>query len=181
MVRHPEVEETTLGYGVRFTRGEVPLDGFRESVNEILAESRLFTLATATASGGVHANTAFFAADEELALCFVSERTTEHSRNAAEDPRAAATVFCEPPQYGEQLRGLQLFGRVAECEADELSHALDVYQGRFPEFAADPEVRERFRTGTAPSALYRFTVESLTLLDEPRFGRRNYISAEASR
>lgn len=170
-----------LGYGVQFTRGEVPSDEFHDSVGAILGRSRLLTLATVGAAKGAHANTAFFAVDDDLSLYFVSERTTLHSHNIDNDPRAAATVFCEAPLYGEQLQGLQLFGRAEECDGSVLAHALEVYQGRFAEFAQDPELRERFRTGTAPSALYRFRVESLTLLDEPRFGRRNYISATVIR
>jgi uncharacterized protein YhbP (UPF0306 family) len=170
-----------VGYSIRFTGGELPLEEFRDSVAEILGASRLFALATVGPEEEAHANTAFFAADETLTLYFVSERTTQHSRNLAAHPRAAVNVFLEPPRYGEQLRGLQLSGRVQECEGGDLDHALEVYQRRFPDFAQDPEVRERFRTGVAPSALYSFQVESLTLLDEPRFGRRNYVSAAVTR
>ncbi|MGP4009204.1 pyridoxamine 5'-phosphate oxidase family protein [Streptomyces sp. 4N124] len=157
-------------------------EALRASLEELLSDNTLFSLAT-TGPDGAHINTAFFAHDGELDLYFVSERSTQHSQNTAADPRAAATVSRQPPEYGEHLQGVQLSGAVQEAREAETGAkaALACYQGRFPTFAQDPAMQQRFLTGEGPLALYRFRVESLTLLDEPRFGRRVYVTAAVVR
>ncbi|MGV9565151.1 hypothetical protein [Streptomyces sp. NPDC003480] len=155
-------------------------EALRASLEELLAHNTLFSLATA-GPGGAHINTAFFAHDGELNLYFVSERSTQHSRNTASDPRAAATVTRQPPEYGEHLQGVQLSGVVHEARNAEAGAALVCYQGRFPTFAQDTATQQSFLTGEGPLALYRFRAEALTLLDEPRFGRRVYIKAAVVR
>ncbi|MFE7134004.1 pyridoxamine 5'-phosphate oxidase family protein [Streptomyces sp. NPDC057638] len=154
----------------------------RASLEELLADITLFSVAT-TGPDGAHINTAFFAYDGELDLFFISERSTRHSRNAVDDPRAAATVARKPPEYGEHLHGVQLAGVVHEARETETGAraGLDCYQGRFPAFAPDEESLRRLHDGEGPLALYRFRVESLTLLDEPRFGRRVYVRAAVVR
>jgi len=157
-------------------------EALRASLEELLTDNTLFSVAT-TGPGGAHINAAFFAHDGELNLYFVSERSTQHSRNTADDPRAAATVTRQPPEYGEHLQGVQLSGVVHEARETEAGPkaALACYQLRFRTFAQDAATQQRFFTGEGPLALYRFRVESLTLLDEPRFGRRVYIKAAVVR
>jgi len=151
------------------------------SAKEILAGRDLLSMATSSVDLGPHANSAFFAFDDDLIMWFVSERTTRHSINVAGDPRMSASVFLDPPTYGEGLRGLQLWGTAREAESHERQVALSVLQGRFPSFAQDPVVRERFLTAELPSVFYRIEVGTLTVLDEPRFGRRIYIPAAVDR
>ena len=157
-------------------------EALRASLEELLADNTLLSLAT-TGPEGAHINTVFFAHDGELDLYFVSERSTQHSRNTAADPRAAATVSRQPPEYGEHLQGVQLSGVVHEAREVETGAkpALACYQRRFPTFAQDAALQQRFLTGEGPLALYRFRVDSLTLLDEPRFGRRVYVKAAVVR
>ncbi|KAF5994165.1 pyridoxamine 5'-phosphate oxidase family protein [Streptomyces sp. WAC00263] len=152
----------------------------RASLEAVLSGTTLFSLAT-NGPDGAHINTAFFAADSELDLYFVSERSTRHSQNVASDPRAAATVMLQPPQYGEHLQGVQLFGHAHEARETEAKTALACYQGRFTSFAQDAALRDLFLNGSGSSALYRFRVDSLMLLDEPRFGRRQYLEATVIR
>jgi uncharacterized protein YhbP (UPF0306 family) len=155
-------------------------ESLRESLEAILAGRSLLSLATA-GDAGPHVNVAFFAVDDGLTLYFVSERTTTHSGNVGSDPRAAASVFLDPPEFGEQLRGVQLFGRVTEVRGTAVEEAVSCYQGRFSAFAQDPSARRAILTGEASVALYRFLVDAVTLLDEPRFGRRRYLKATVSR
>lgn len=152
-----------------------------ESVLDILDSATLMALATSDSDTGAHANAAFFAYDDDLIVYFVSERTTRHSENVRDDPRATAVVYLEPPSYGEGLRGLQLAGQVRELALAETAHALAVYRGRFGSFAADAAVADRFLRAEGPPVLYRLQVEAITVLDEPRFGRRRYIRATVAR
>ncbi|WP_035841876.1 pyridoxamine 5'-phosphate oxidase family protein [Kitasatospora azatica] len=170
-----------MPYQLEVTQGDWPAEELRKGVEGLLAESMVLTLATAGPEHGPHANLAFYAFDEDLVLYFVSERSTRHSLHLAEQARAAATVFLPPPVFGEQLRGLQLTGRAGEAWGQHAEAALAAYQGRYPTFAQDPEVREQFLAGGGAAALYRFQVEELTAVDEPHFGRRNYLRARVLR
>ncbi len=170
-----------MPYRLDITQGDLPAEELREGVEGLLAEAMVLTLATAGHELGPHANLAFFAFDEDLVLYFVSERSTRHSLRLTEEARASATVFLPPPVFGEQLRGVQLTGSAGEAWGLHAQAALSAYQGRYPSFAQDPEVRAQFLAGGGAAALYRFQVEELTAVDEPRFGRRNYLRARVSR
>ncbi|MFI5938322.1 pyridoxamine 5'-phosphate oxidase family protein [Actinoplanes sp. NPDC051494] len=151
------------------------------SAREILAGRDILSIATLSPELGPHANQAFFAVDADLTLWFVSERTTRHSRNISADPRTAASVFLDPPVYGEGLRGVQLRGPAREAGPEERPAALAVLRDRFPAFAEAPHVREGFLAGELPATFYRIDVAELTVLDEPRFGRRVYVPATVLR
>ncbi|MER5636641.1 pyridoxamine 5'-phosphate oxidase family protein [Kitasatospora sp. NPDC002227] len=170
-----------MAYRLDITQGDWPAEEFAKGVEGILAESMVLTLATAGPERGPHANLAFFAHDEDLVLYFVSERSTRHSVHLAEEARAAATVFLPPPVFGEQLRGVQLTGLAGEAWGHQAEAAFAAYQRRYPSFGRDPEVREQYLAGGGAAALYRFQVEELTAVDEPHFGRRNYLRARVLR
>jgi uncharacterized protein len=168
-----------MGYDLEVAEGATPTD-VRAAAQEILAAGRLITLATAGPEGP-HASPVFFAVDDDLALYFVSERTTRHTSALAVDDRISGAVFIEPPVYGEQLRGVQLQGSAAEVEQDQRSTALTVYRQRFADFARSTDLQRTFLLGEGRAAFYRFVVDSMTLLDEPRFGRRHYLRATVTR
>ncbi|MFJ8434276.1 pyridoxamine 5'-phosphate oxidase family protein [Kitasatospora sp. NPDC094019] len=170
-----------MPYRLDITQGDWPAEDLGKGVEGLLADAMVLTLATAGHEHGPHANLAFFAYDDDLVLYFVSERSTRHSHHLAEEARAAATVFLPPPVFGEQLRGLQLTGSAGEAWGRQAEAALAAYQARYPAFARDEEVRRQFLTGGGAAALYRFQVEGLTAVDEPKFGRRNYLRAAVRR
>ncbi|MEU6235455.1 pyridoxamine 5'-phosphate oxidase family protein [Kitasatospora sp. NPDC047058] len=170
-----------MPYRLDVSQGDWPAEELRKGVEGLLAEAMVLTLATAGHEHGPHANLAFFAYDDDLVLYFVSERATRHSHHLAEEARAAATVFLPPPVFGEQLRGLQLAGRAGEAWGRQAESAFAAYQGRYPSFGQDAEVRRQFLAGAGAAALYRFQVEELTAVDEPHFGRRNYLRASVVR
>ncbi|GLY95813.1 pyridoxamine 5'-phosphate oxidase family protein [Actinoplanes sp. NBRC 103695] len=151
------------------------------SVRQILAGRDLMSMATYSTDLGPHVNSAFFAADDDLIMWFVSERTTRHSLNIAAEPRVSASVFLDPPTYGEGLCGIQVWGTAREARQDERAHAVAVLRLRFPSFAADTKVLEGFLNASLPSTFYRLEVSELTVLDEPRFGRRVYVRAAVAR
>ncbi|WP_326557036.1 pyridoxamine 5'-phosphate oxidase family protein [Micromonospora sp. NBC_01796] len=168
-----------MTYDLEIAGGAVSATDVRVAVEEILAEARLITLATA-GPRGPHASPVFFAADD-LTLYFVGERTTRHTGGLATDDRISGAVFVEPPVYGEQLRGVQLHGSAAEVRPEHRSTALSIYRRRFTDFAPTREAQQTFLLGEGRAGLYRFVVDDLTLLDEPRFGRRNYLQANVVR
>lgn len=166
---------------VKFEGTEIPSRTVAESVEAIVAQTTVLTLATGGEDGAPHANMAFFALGPVFDLFFVSEPSTRHGRNVAGRPRASAAIWLSPPEYGEHLQGMQLTGECAVARDDVAAAAFAAYSGRFPSFGRDPTLRESYLAGTAASSLYRFRVNSLTLVDEPRLGRRNYLNLDVVR
>lgn len=166
---------------VEFEGTRIPSTDVAKSVEAIAAQTSVLSLATGDQSGTPHANMAFFALGPEFDLYFVSEQSTRHGRNAAQRPDASAAIWLSPPEYGEHLQGMQLTGNCAIAQDEVAVAAFEAYSGRFPSFGRDPAMRENYLTGTAPSSLYRFRVSELTLVDEPRLGRRNYLSLRVVR
>ena len=74
-------------------------------IGSFLAAHHVVSLATCGAAGA-HAANLFYACDG-LALIWVSEPDTQHSRNIDTDPRVAATVA---PDYSDfaAVRGVQI-------------------------------------------------------------------------
>lgn len=170
-----------MPFSVEVTSGDASSEDVRASIVDILTGSEILSLATTSGVSGPNANVAFFAFDDALNLFFVSERATRHSQNLAQDPSAAAVIHLPPPSYGEGLRGVQLRGFANEVHPADTEHPLNVYRRRFPGFAADEAVRDGFRRATGPSVLYQFVANEVTVLDEPRFGRRVYVTAGVTR
>ena len=166
---------------VEFEGAQIPSAEVAHSVEAIVAQTSVLSLATGDEAGTPHANMAFFALGSEFDLYFVSEPTTRHGRNAAARPDASAAIWLSPPEYGEHLQGMQLTGNCAIARDEVAVAAFAAYSGRFPSFGRDPAMRESYLNGTAPSSLYRFRVSELTLVDEPRLGRRNYLSLRVIR
>lgn len=166
---------------VKFAGTSLSAEAVAESVESIAAQTTVLSLATSGVDGVAHANMAFFALGPDFDLFFVSEPSTRHGRNVAGRPRCSAAIWLSPPEYGEHLQGMQLAGECVAARGEIAVAALDAYSGRFPSFGRDPAMRESYLAGTAPSSLYRFRVGSVTLVDEPRLGRRNYLSLDVLR
>jgi uncharacterized protein len=166
---------------VQFEGTAIPAASVAESIEAIAAQTTVLSLATSDADGIAHANMAFFALGPDLDLFFVSEPSTRHGRNVSGQPRCSAAIWLSPPEYGEHLQGMQLTGECTVARDEIAVAAFAAYSGRFPTFGRDPAARESYLAGTAASSLYRFRVSSLTLVDEPRLGRRNYLSLDVMR
>lgn len=166
---------------VKFEGTQIPSPTIAESIEAIAAHSTVLSLSTSAADGAAHANLAFFALGAKFDLFFVSESSTRHGRNLAARPRASAAIFVPPPEFGEHLQGMQLTGECAIVHGEDGFEGFDAYSARFPLMARDPALRESYVAGTAPSSVYRLRVSSLTLVDEPRLGRRNYLNLSVVR
>jgi uncharacterized protein YhbP (UPF0306 family) len=153
-----------MAKGLRIIQGGQPGAVVREAATALFDESELLCLATATGTAGPHVAALYFAHDN-FVVWFVSPRDTEHGRQIETNPRVAAALFV-PCGYGDPLRGMQLAGTVRRARPAETDAGLAVYQARFATFAPDPAML----TGQAQQTLYRFEVDAVTLVDEPRFG-----------
>ncbi len=149
-----------------------------QSVQAILEETALCSLATVDARGGVHVNTAFFAWTPDLVLYFLSDPASQHGRNLAQTPAAAVTVFDSRQAWGAPHRGLQLAGAAGPVPPAEVGAAEGVYRSRFRRYA---EYQASAQEVFMALRLYRFRAERLQILDEDAFGMARPVVAEVQR
>lgn len=145
-------------------------------VRGILEENILFSLATVTPQGAAYANTACFAFTPRFELVHFSDAASTHSRNLAARPTAAATVFDSRQRWGDDHRGLQLFGACRETRGRDRDDAEALYARRFPQYVEseepeDEQWRRSFR-------FYRFRPRRIKLFDEATFGEATLVTAD---
>ncbi len=131
----------------------------------ILDANVLCAIATMTATGGSHINTAYFCYSDDLELYFLSHPESRHGRNLSATPSAAVAVYSSTQTWGGPDRGLQLFGTCGAVDGRVLERAERFYRERFPRFADLPaeDLARAYR-------LYRFQAKELKVLDDEEFG-----------
>jgi hypothetical protein len=146
-----------------------------ESVQSILEANQLMAMATLRDSEA-YANAAYFAFDNRLNIFVLCEPTTQHGQNLARNPFVAGVIYDSHQPWTSDKRGLQVFGPCEVASGSALGEAVACYLRRF----GGPR---RWITGanemirrSISSKFYVMRVRSLKLLDEPRFGKKEFIS-----
>lgn len=135
----------------------------------LLDASTLCSIATVSAAGRAHVNTAYFAWTREFDLVWFSEPRARHSLNLRTNPSAAIAVYDSRQTWGDADRGIQLFGSARETEGSMAGDAERVYSRRFPEYE---------RTGVAAYRFYRFRARRLKVFDERELGDGVFVTAK---
>ena len=136
----------------------IPMD--TSEVSDLLSVSTM-TLATSGGSGEPHAAPVYFVAGENRTLYFFSDPESQHSRDLAQNPRAASAVYPESFDW-QDIRGLQMHGEVYPVPAGaEWEAAWRVYAAKFPFVIALKAVVARNR-------LYAFAPHWIRLVDNRR-------------
>lgn len=161
---------------VRFDHAEYSDVELAQSVECILDDNELSAMATVRDDES-HIHTAFFVYDELLNIYFLSQPGDIHSVNVQKNSSIAVAVWGESEEWGEDLVGVQIFGTCEEVPflSKESVKAMKMFIQRFPAFKQIVKHPGEFKTGVA-SRVYVARSEWLKVLDEPRFGRRNYIT-----
>jgi uncharacterized protein YhbP (UPF0306 family) len=140
-------------------------------IGAFLAAHHVMSLATA-GSSGPHATNLFYACDG-LALVWVSDPETKHSREIEADSRVAATVA---PDYTDfaVIRGVQIAGAARRIvAADERGRLLALLEARYAflgQLAAGPL---KLRQAYAQTAVYRLQPTRIVLIDNTKgFGHK---------
>jgi uncharacterized protein YhbP (UPF0306 family) len=102
----------------------------RALLEDLLEASTLCAIATVSGSSA-HVNTAYFAWGGDFRVIWLSDRDAAHSRNLRRNPSAAIAVFDSTQLWGDEDRGLQLFGRARELAGSRADAARQLYAGRF--------------------------------------------------
>jgi uncharacterized protein YhbP (UPF0306 family) len=142
-----------------------------QQIGAFLAAHHVMSLAT-FGLNGPHATSLLYACDG-LALVWVSEPDTQHSREIEADPRVAATVA---PDYSDfvAIRGVQITGAARRVvAADERMRHLVQLEARYTflgQLAAGPS---KLREAYAQTAVYRLQPARLVLIDNTKgFGHK---------
>jgi uncharacterized protein YhbP (UPF0306 family) len=140
-------------------------------IGAFLAAHHVMSLATLGA-GGPHATNLFYACDG-LALIWVSEPDSQHSREIEADPRVAATVA---PDYSDfaGIRGLQISGAARRIvAASERGRHLAQMEARYPFLAQLAAGPPKLRKAYARTAVYRLQPARIVLIDNTKgFGHK---------
>ena len=121
---------------------------------------------------GPHATSLFYACDG-LALVWVSEPDTQHSRDIEVDSRVAATVAPDCSDFAA-IQGVQISGTAHRIvAADERMRHLAQLEARYPflgQLAAGPL---KLRQAYARAAIYRLEAVRAVLIDNTKgFGHK---------
>jgi uncharacterized protein YhbP (UPF0306 family) len=146
------------------------------SLQAILESTELLSLATVNGSSA-WINTAFYCYNDSLDLFFLSEPTTQHSKNLEANPSVAATIFESQQPWGPgKLRGLQIFGD-CRCAVDQdLVEGTHLYMTRFPPVQQWIKSPDDFDKGIINSRIYVLHPTRAKLFDESTFGTEIFIN-----
>jgi uncharacterized protein YhbP (UPF0306 family) len=123
-------------------------------------------------SSGPHATSLFYACDG-LALVWVSEPDSQHSRDIEADQRVAATVA---PDYSDfaAIRGVQIAGTAHRIVvADERMRHLAQLEARYSFLGQLAEGPLKLRQAYVRTAVYRLQPARIVLIDNTKnFGHK---------
>jgi uncharacterized protein YhbP (UPF0306 family) len=134
-----------------------------QQVSGFLAAQHVMSLAT-LGSSGPHAANLFYACDG-LALIWVSDSDTRHSRDIEADPRVAATIA---PDYADfaAIRGVQIEGSARRVvDEAERTRLLAQLEARYPFLKQLTKGPVKLREAYARTAVYRLQPSRIVLID----------------
>ena len=150
-------------------------------VQGILDKVALCTMSTVNQDGTAHVNTAFFCADSEWRMFFVSSENAKHSRNIKERSSMAVAVFDSDQDWDDWKTGLQLFGTCAVARGRDAVLGAKLYKKRFPAYAMWLHALGRGVGHSSAPPFFIFIPESLKILHEEVLGEETFVTIALSR
>lgn len=127
-------------------------------------------MTVATEGGGMPwASSVFYARDGDLNLFFLSSPHTRHATNIAGNPKVAVTIIGDEKDW-QKVRGVQIEAAAGQVDEPALTHAADVYFGRYPAFrdmvgAAQGADEEALVQALEHVHFYQITPRMIRLID----------------
>ena len=137
----------------------------------LLDASTLCAIATVSAGGRAHINTAYFAWGPAFDIVWLSAPDAGHSRNVRANGSAAVAVFRSTQRWGGSDRGIQLFGKARELRGRAALDAERLYARRFRAYEGDLSA---FR-------FYRLATRRMKLFDERVLGGGTFVTVSVQR
>jgi len=142
------------------------------TARRLLDASTLCAIATVTADGSAHINSAYFAWSRDFHIVWLSEPRARHSRNLRVNSSVASAVYDSTQTWGKPDRGIQLFGSAREVRGENDNQAETLYTERFPDFT---------ETDLSAYGFYVCRPRRLKLFDERAFGAGTFVTARLTR
>ena len=142
-------------------------------VADYLGGHHVMTLATQSQDGPWAA--AVFYASDGCSLIFLSSPTSRHCRNLAQDARCAPTIQ-EDYRDWQQIKGIQLEGRVSALDGEDERQARHLYGQKFPIAGPLAHVSPAIVKALARVRWFRLVPERFYFIDNSQgFGHRDEI------
>lgn len=147
-----------------------------QSIQEILDNNKLLSMATVDNEKKSHINTAYFAFNDKLNLFLITDPATKHAKNIEHNSSVAATVFDSHLGFWTEMQGLQLFGTCYKTPFVHLPNALSCFINRFPVFTELVKKPADMLKKSIIVKFYTIEVKRIKLFDEPNFGEENFVN-----
>jgi uncharacterized protein YhbP (UPF0306 family) len=152
-------------------------DELRHRIEAFLAAHHVMSLATAGPEGP-HAANLFYACNG-LALIWISDPKTRHSRDVEAEARVAATIA---PDYSNfaQIRGLQIHGLAQRVREEERNAHLALLENRYSFLRQSAQGPQKMRDAYTQAAVYRLDPQRIIMIDNTRgFGSKETLDLSA--
>ena len=104
---------------------------FIEIVGRLLKGQSTLALASTGADGSPQVAPLFYLCEDDLRLYWFSSTSSDHSKNVERNSAAAVTVYL-PTEQWQEIRGVQMRGRVSVVTDDERRRSIQkLYTERF--------------------------------------------------
>lgn len=164
---------------INLTTPDWPMESIHKSIETILDSNTLSAMSTSM-NGSSYVHTAYFVYSENLDLYFISQPTDQHIKNIENNPSIAVAIWIDSGIWGENLQGIQIFGECKQVKPGiELVKAMKLFMGRFKAFSGIIKNPGEFSENVS-SRMYVIRPKSIKLLDEPSYGRRNYLQIDVA-
>lgn len=157
---------------VTSSRHRFPASRLQRIARALLDAVPLCAIATVSADGGAHVNTAYFAWSSRFEIVWLSAPEAHHSRNLERHRSVAVAVFDTHQSWGGRDRGIQMFGTASEARGTAKREAERIYARRFKEY--EPGGLEAYR-------FYRFRPRTVKLFHEQLLGGGTFVTAQVDR
>ncbi|MFB6116279.1 MAG: pyridoxamine 5'-phosphate oxidase family protein [Candidatus Nanosalina sp.] len=145
-----------------------------ESIRDIADENKLLALVTVSEGQEAFNATAFYAFDDDLNFYILTEPNTDHCKNLRENSSISLSIYDSHQDWGDEKKGLQVFGKAEQVPEEEIPEVLELYLERFPELGE--WVSEPGEMDSIDSQFYVIRPEKIKIFDEPRFGKETWVN-----
>jgi uncharacterized protein YhbP (UPF0306 family) len=142
----------------------------RLRIESFLTEHHVMSLAT-HGPEGPHAANLFYACDG-LALTWISDSKSRHSRELAAEARVAATIA---PDYTDFsiIRGVQIWGVAYKVNDRERARHMAILESRYAFLRRTTEGPKKMHDAYMQAAIYRLDAKRIVFIDNTKgFGHK---------
>ena len=150
----------------------------KESVLDILGQTKLLSMATASSNSEPWINTAYFSYDDTLTLFIITYPNSKHIKNLNENNQLAINIF-DTGQNGDKKQGLQLAGMCSIVPNNQIEHALNIWGSRI--LGQDKLDQLLIDSKSWESKPYKIVIDYIKIFDEKRFGIETWIECLVER